>query len=151
MTLPAKCEPLGNKLPSANDRQIANQLRSILAAQKDGETTLYIKEPKTERREITLTPTMSELLLDLLRHVGAGSAVTLVPIQELMTTQQAADLLNVSRPYLIRLLERNAMPYTLVGRHRRIKAEDVFEFKKQRDAKRSEAMDELLAGDSDTL
>lgn len=151
MTLPAKCEPFGGGLPSADDRQIANQLRSILAAQKDGETTLYVKESGGDKREITLTPTMSDVLLDLLRLVGAGSAVTLVPIQELLTTQQAADLLNVSRPYLIRLLEQDAMPHTFVGRHRRIKAEDVFAYKNTRDAARSRALDDLLSSDADFL
>lgn len=152
MTLAAHSEPLGSRLPSTSDREIANQLRRILAAQKDGEVTLKVHEPQSkERVEVTLTPAMSEMFLELLRHIGKGSAVTLVPIQEMLTTQQAADLLNVSRPHLIKLLEQGEMEHSFVGRHRRINAEEVFAYKATRDAERAEAMEDLLAGDSDLL
>lgn len=152
MTLPAHSEPLGGRLPSLDDRQVANQLRRILASQKEGEATLKVIEPETHKRvEITLTPAMSDIFLSLLRHIGKGSAVTLVPIQERLTTQQAADLLNVSRPHLIKLLDQNEMAHTFVGRHRRINAEEVFAYKARRDAKRSKAMEELLSGDSELL
>lgn len=150
MTLPANALPFGNRLPSADDRQIANQLRRILAAQKAGQATLRVPDPETKRPvEITLTPAMSDLFLELLRHIGSGDAVTLVPIQQMLTTQQAADLLNVSRPYFIKLLEKEDIPHSMVGRHRRIKAEDVFAYKAARDATRSDAMDEIIASDAD--
>lgn len=152
MTLPAHSEPLGGRLPSMDDRLIANQLRRILAAQKNGEVTLKIHEPDSkERVEVTLTPAMSDLFLELLRHIGRGSAVTLVPIQEMLTTQQAADLLNVSRPHLIKLLEQGEMEHTLVGRHRRVDAKEVFAYKAKRDAERSSAMEDLLSEDSDLI
>ena len=99
--------------------------------------------------EITLTPAMSDLFLELLRHIGSGDAVTLVPIQQMLTTQQAADLLNMSRPYLIRLIEKGDIPHSMVGRHRRLKAEDVFAYKAARDKTRSKAMDELIADGAD--
>ncbi|MCL4673940.1 MAG: helix-turn-helix domain-containing protein [Sphingomonadaceae bacterium] len=150
MTLPANALPFGNRLPSADDRQIANQLRRILAAQKAGEAKLRVPDPKTKKPvEITLTPAMSDLFLELLRHIGSGDAVTLVPIQQMLTTQQAADLLNISRPYLIKLLEKEEIPHSMVGRHRRIRAEDVFAYKAARDKDRSDAMDELIANDAD--
>lgn len=153
MTLPAHSEPFGGRLPSADDRQMANQLRRVLAAQKNGEATLRVQEPASQSPvEVTLTPAMSELLLDLLRHIGSGHSVTLVPIREMLTTQQAADLLNVSRPHLIKLLEEDgAMAFTTVGRHRRIKAEDVFAYKAKRDAERAAALDDLISGDADLL
>ena len=150
MTLPANALPFGNRLPSADDRQIANQLRRILASQKAGEAKLHIPDPKTRKPvEITLTPAMSDLFLELLRHIGSGDAVTLVPIHQMLTTQQAADLLNMSRPYLIRLIEKGDIPHSMVGRHRRLKAEDVFAYKASRDKVRSKAMDELIADGSD--
>jgi excisionase family DNA binding protein len=150
MTLPASALPFGNRLPSADDRQIANQLRRILAAQKAGEATLRVPDPETKRPlEITLTPAVSDLFLELLRHIGSGDAVTLGPIQQMLTTQQAADLLNVSRPYLIKLIERGDIPHSTVGRHRRLKAEDVFAYKIARDKARSDALDELVANDAD--
>lgn len=92
---------------------------------------------------------MSDLFLELLRHIGSGDAVTLVPIQQMLTTQQAADLLNMSRPYLIRLIEKGDIPHSMVGRHRRLKAEDVFAYKAARDKIRSKAMDDLIAEGAD--
>lgn len=150
MTLPANALPFGNRLPSADDRQIANQLRRILASQKAGEAKLRVPDPETRKPvEITLTPAMSDLFLELLRHIGSGDAVTLVPIQQMLTTQQAADLLNMSRPYLIKLIEKGDIPHSMVGRHRRLKAEDVFAYKTARDKTRSKAMDELIADGAD--
>lgn len=84
-------------------------------------------------------------------QVGSGHAVTLVPMQEMLTTQQATDLLNVSRPHLIKLLDQNAMPHTLVGRHRRVRAEDIFTYKAKRDEERSRALDSLIGGDADLV
>ncbi|MYM00348.1 excisionase family DNA-binding protein [Novosphingobium sp. FGD1] len=152
MTLPAHSEPFGGHMPSADDRQIANQLRRMLAARKSGGATLRIQETESKKPvETTLTPAMSDLFLELLRHIGSGSAVTLVPIQEMLTTQQAADLLNVSRPYLIKLLKQEAMPHTPIGRHCRIQADDVFRYQAQRDGERSRTLDELISGDADLV
>lgn len=152
MTLSAHSEPFDGHMPSAGDRQIANQLRRLLAAQKSGEATLRVREPVTKKPvEVTLTPAMSDIFLELLRHIGSGHAVTLVPIQEMLTTQQAADLLNVSRPHLIKLLDQNDMPHTLVGRHRRIRAEDIFAYKAKRDEIRSKALDALIGEDADLI
>ncbi|WP_066112112.1 helix-turn-helix domain-containing protein [Blastomonas sp. CCH2-E1] len=150
MTLPASALPFGNRLPSADDRQIANQLRQILAAHKAGEAHLQVSDPATKKPvDITLTPAMSDLFLELLRYIGSGDAVTLLPIQQMLTTQQAADLLNVSRPFLIKLIEKGDIPHSMVGRHRRLKAEDVFAYKSARDKARAEALDELIADSAD--
>jgi excisionase family DNA binding protein len=89
--------------------------------------------------------------MELLRHVGRGDAVTLVPVSQMLTTQQAADILNVSRPFLISLLDREEMKFTLVGRHRRIKAEDLFAYKAARDGKRSSALSALARDDAEII
>lgn len=152
MTLPAFAEPIGDRLPTADDRKVADQLRRLIAQQAAGDARLKVIDSETRQPvEITLTPGMSDLLLDLLRQIGSGHAVTLVPIRELLTTQQAADLLNVSRPYLIGLLEKKVLPHTLTGRHRRIKAEDVFAYKAKRDAGRAAALADLAENDADLL
>ncbi|ODP37503.1 excisionase [Sphingomonas turrisvirgatae] len=152
MTLPAFAEPFGDRLPSADDRRSADQLRRLIAQHAAGDATLKVIDRDVQRPvEITLTPAMSDLLLDLLRQIGSGHAVTLVPIREMLTTQQAADLLNVSRPYLIGLLDKKVLPHTFTGRHRRIRAEDVFAYKAQRDAQRSAALSDLAESDADLL
>lgn len=150
MTSPASASPLGNRLPSAEDRQIANQLRQILAAHKAGEAHLQVFDPATKKPvDITLTLAMSDLFIQLLRYIGSGDAVTLLPIQQMLTTQQAADLLDVSRPYLIKLIEKGDIAHSMVGRHRRVKAEDVFAYKSARDKARAEALDELISDSKD--
>lgn len=151
MTIPAFAKELGERLPSDSDRASANQLRTLLAAQAEGDVKLQVLSGKKQPTEITLTPALSELLMEMLRHIGSGNAVTLVPVSQMLTTQQAADILNVSRPYFISLLESGAIEYTLVGRHRRIKAEHLFHYKQERDAKRDAALSKLAAIDAEQL
>jgi excisionase family DNA binding protein len=154
MTLPAHSVALGSRLPSADEKAIANQLRRILAARGTDEgVKIRVRDPDAPKRtaEITLTPGLADLMLELLRHIGKGDAVTLVPVSQMLTTQQAADVLNVSRPFLISLLEKGAIPYELVGRHRRIKAEKLFAYKDERDQRRSQALSQLAASDADLL
>ncbi len=152
MTVPAFAEEIGSRLPSRIERDAANQLRQILASQATHNTKLKVLDEGTsEPVEITLTPGVSRLLMELLRHIGKGDAVTLVPISQMLTTQQAADILNVSRPYLITLLERGDIAFELVGRHRRIKAEDLFAYKRERDTKRSDALAALGEIDGELL
>jgi excisionase family DNA binding protein len=153
MTLPAFAEELGGRLPSAGERAAANQLRQILAAQASGEAeqTLRVLTDGNKKAEIVLAPALSHLLMELLRHVGRGDAVTLVPVSQMLTTQQAADILNVSRPHLISLLDKGEIDHVLVGRHRRIKAETLFDYRRRRDSRRAGALSDLAALDADLL
>lgn len=153
MTVPALAKALGDRLPSRSERAAANQLRRILAARtvSEREQKLQVVGEAGERAEVVLTPALSALLMELLRHIGRGDAVTLVPVSQDLTTQQAADILNVSRPFLISLLEKERIPHALVGRHRRIKANDLFAYKQRRDEERDAALSELAASDADLL
>jgi excisionase family DNA binding protein len=151
MTIPAFAEELGGRLPSAHERAAANQLRTIIAAQAAGDATLRVLDDEKKPTEVILTPALSGLLMELLRHVGRGDAVTLVPVQQMLTTQQAADILNVSRPFLVSLLEQGKITFTLVGRHRRVKAEDLFAYKRARDETRCKALSELAEADAELL
>ncbi|MGK2286471.1 helix-turn-helix domain-containing protein [Pedomonas sp. V897] len=151
MTLPAYAEKVSAGLPDATDRQAADQLRQILATNAAGAAKLKVLNDAKAPVEITLTPGLSHLLMELLRHISRGDAVTLVPVTQELTTQQAADILNVSRPFLVALLEKGEIPFTRVGRHRRIKASDLFEYKRRRDERRSNALSELAALDGELL
>ncbi len=151
MTMPAFAEGLGGRLPSDSEKAAANHLRKILAAHATGDTKLRVLDEETKAAEITLSPALSNLLMELLRHVGRGDAVTLVPVSQMLTTQQAADILNVSRPFLIALLDKGEIEHSLVGRHRRIKADRLFAYKQARDKKRSDALSDLAELDAEQL
>lgn len=146
-------QKIGERLPSADERAAANQLRKIIADQLAGEgdgARLTVGAPGA-KAEIVLAPALAQLLMELLRHIGQGDAVTLVPISQMLTTQQAADILNVSRPHLVSLLEKGEIPHSLVGRHRRVRAEDLFRYKEARDRTRQAALAQLADLDADLI
>lgn len=151
MTMPALAEGLGSRLPSADEKAIANQLRQIIAAHAAGDAKLFVLDEEKTQTEVTLTPALSDLLVKMLRHIGSGDAVTLVPVSQMLTTQQAADILNVSRPFLIGLLERREIEHTMVGRHRRIRAEDLFAYRERRAVTRDKALSDLAALDAEAF
>jgi excisionase family DNA binding protein len=150
MTMPAYAQEL--ELPSASEKVAANRLRQILASHADGDVKLRVfNEGNKKPAEVTLSPALSGMLMELLRHVARGDAVTLVPVHEMLSTQQAADILNVSRPFLISLLERGDISYVKTGRHRRIRAQDLFAYKRGRDETRSKALTDLAELDAEDL
>ena len=84
-----------------------------------------------------------QLLVGILEEMGQGNAVSLIPIHTELTTQEAADLLNVSRPYLINLLKEGKIPFRNVGTKRRILAKDVLRYRASIDKKRLKALEAL--------
>jgi excisionase family DNA binding protein len=86
-----------------------------------------------------------ELLTQVANALARGDAVSVVPVNRTLTTQQAADLLNVSRQYLVRLLDDGRIPHTRTGAHRRVALRDLLAFKAHRDRERGTALDALTA------
>jgi excisionase family DNA binding protein len=96
-----------------------------------------------DRRAVALPSTMVQLLRQVVGTLAKGDALTLVAVHQELTTQQAADLLNVSRQYLVRLLDEGKLAYHKTGTHRRLKLEDVLEYRRRRDSERMQSLAEL--------
>jgi excisionase family DNA binding protein len=94
---------------------------------------------------VTVPREAFELFVRILGEMANGNAVTIVPVHAELTTQQAAELLNVSRPYMVKLLEDGKIPFRLVGTRRRVRFEDLVRFKQQDDADREKVVNELTA------
>jgi len=92
---------------------------------------------------IELPESLLRVLQQIVPHLLQGHALRIVPFHKELSTQEAADILNVSRPFLIGLLERGEVPFVKTGKHRRIRFEDLMAYKKKRDATRREALDKL--------
>lgn len=89
---------------------------------------------------MALAPAIGQLLAELLGHVAKGDMVTLVPTGRLLTTQEAADLLNVSRPFLIKLLKRGELHHVMVGSHRKVPLQELLRYKAEMDNKQRDAL-----------
>ncbi|MGH9075102.1 MAG: helix-turn-helix domain-containing protein, partial [Acidimicrobiales bacterium] len=94
-------------------------------------------------QEFPLPASMYEVLRQAAHQLAAGLAVSIVPVGTRLSTQQAAELLGVSRPHVVKLLDQGEMSHTKVGRHRRVLLSDVLAYRDRQAARRSEALDEL--------
>ncbi|MFN6528044.1 helix-turn-helix domain-containing protein [Nostoc sp. ChiSLP03a] len=93
--------------------------------------------------KITIPEPIYQVLLQVVHAMASGKAISIIPQQQELTTQQAAEFLNVSRPYLIKLLEQGEIPHIKVGSHRRVRFDDLMNYKQQRDVKRDQLLTEL--------
>ena len=138
----------GNEVvtPTKADSALAKESGEKLAAHLgEGNGLRLAVRTGTMSEELVLPPSALRLLVRVLTEMGQGNAVTLTPLRAELTTQQAADLLNVSRPHLVKLLDEGAMPSRKVGSHRRVLLEDLLAYKRDFLAKRHAALDELQA------
>lgn len=101
---------------------------------------------KGKGKEIVSIPADAlKLLIMILSQMAKGNAITLIPVHAELTTQEAADLLNISRPFLVNLLEEGKIPFHKVGSRRRVFAKDVLRYKEEIDKKRLEILEELAS------
>ena len=93
--------------------------------------------------QVEIPEPVHDLLLTILKNLQAGKAISIVPEHQQLTTQRAADILGVSRPFLVRLVEDGDIPFHMVGSHRRIYLRDLLDYKRRRDAARHEAINNM--------
>ncbi|MGE0004046.1 MAG: SPFH and helix-turn-helix domain-containing protein [Parvibaculaceae bacterium] len=136
LDIPERPEPM---VPSAHDAELAREASRTLAAKAEAELKVHLEDGA----EVVLPKSAARLLQYLLTEMAHGNAVTIFPLHAELTTQEAADFLNVSRPYLITLLQRHELPFHKVGTHRRIKFSDLRDFRSRRESERKAAMQEL--------
>lgn len=136
---------VSSTLPSEKEARLAGETSRVLASRIHRKSALRMRivEGSKESEVMSLPPYAVRLLLDILEEMSRGNGVTLLPVQAELTTQEAADLLQVSRPYVVQLLEEGKMPHHKVGAHRRVLFEDVMAYKQKIDQKRRAALDEL--------
>jgi excisionase family DNA binding protein len=119
-------------------RRLAPQL-----AKANGTMQLRVVEPDGSSETVTIPTVAFRLLVTTLAQMASGNAVRLIPHHAELTTQEAAELLNVSRPNLVRLLDEGCIPFHRVGRHRRVLFKDVMTYKAEHRRARAAALDEL--------
>ncbi len=138
--------------PSPADTQLAQEssrkLAKLLGGRKK-KVRFHVRPDGEPEEAIAIPMSAFRLLADILTEMARGNAVTLIPVHAELTTQQAADVLNVSRPYLIELLEKGAIPHRKVGTHRRVLFQDVMAYKNRTDQARLKALEELSVLDQE--
>ena len=135
----ASTDQLLPNLPSEEDVALARETgRKIAAVIGQGDTAQLCVHDGDDR--IVVPMAAMRLLAEILNQMAQGNALALMPVGYMLTTQQAADLLNVSRPYFVKLLEQGEIPFSKAGRHRRVKHEDLLTYMQQIDVESNEAM-----------
>ena len=138
------------KRPTKNDRRIAQKsyhtLKESFGYFKDDKVEIEIEETK---ERIVIPINALKLLGDVLKAMSESNPVSIVPVATEVTTQKAAELLGCSRPYLIKLLEEDKIDYRLVGKHRRIKFEDVMQYREKMKAEQKQAIISMMHADEE--
>ena len=135
--------------PSRDDSALAQESSRSIARiiSKSANAPLSVRVSADDGNEtvVTIPASAFKLLGDILTHMAMGNAITLIPVHAELTTQEAAELIGVSRPFLVEQLEKGDIPYRKVGTHRRILFRDLMEYKRTMDHKRLETLGELAA------
>ncbi|HCB3568958.1 helix-turn-helix domain-containing protein [Escherichia coli] len=135
LSLPAKGEI---EAAVRGQRELAAYLSTKMETQK-----ISIQDEDNVTHQIELPTSSLTLLMSILGELALGNAVQVVPVHAELTTQEAANILNVSRPHMVKLLEDGMLPFHKTGRHRRVLFADLMKYKDQRDSDSNKAMQGL--------
>jgi excisionase family DNA binding protein len=145
-------DPTDPVAPSAADALLARDSARLLATQlarANGSMQLRVEDVDGTSAAVTIPTAAFRLLVTILAEMAAGNAVRLIPHHAELTTQEAAELLNVSRPFVVKLLDDGQIPSRLVGRHRRVLFRDVMAYRDEHYRARSAVLDRMAAIDQE--
>ena len=136
-------------LPSEEEATLAKETSRVLASHMGAAEPLQFRIGPPPEETVRVPASAVRMLVRILEEMAKGNAVTLIPVHAELTTQEAADMLNISRPSLIHLLDGGKIDYRRVGTHRRVRFEALMKFKRQADADRKAALADLAAYDQE--
>lgn len=138
------------KRPNKQERKLAEaSYTSLISSIEQLKTDQVEIEIEETREKIVLPKKALNLLGEILKAMSQGKPISIVPLATEVTTQSAAELLGCSRPYLVKLLEEGKIEYTKVGKHRRIKYEDVIDYKKKMKEEQKQRLIDMMHADED--
>lgn len=129
-----------SELARDSRRKLAEALRRSRSAE-----SVRLGPAGSAEEPVEVPASAMRMLVSILGEMAEGHSVAVAPLEAEITTQEAADILNVSRPFLVGLLESGEIPFRKVGSRRRVRLEDVLAYKKRTDARREAALNELAA------
>ncbi|MHA7817960.1 MAG: helix-turn-helix domain-containing protein [Pseudohaliea sp.] len=131
-------------LPTPDEMEEAKTSSRTLAKYADTDRVhMTLRGSNGESDELVLPGHALQMLLTVLSEMSQGNAISLIPRHQELSTQEAASLLNVSRPFLVGLLEKGEIAHHKVGSHRRVRLEDVLAYREKVDRQRVDALDRL--------
>lgn len=137
-------------LPTEMDATLARETSRLLAPRMRSKAPLSFRIVDASKEETMQLPAPAvKMLVRILEEMARGNAVTLIPVHAELTTQEAAEMLNISRPSLIQLLDEGKIEYRKVGTHRRVRFDALMAYKRHADAERRAALTELAAYDQE--
>ena len=140
---------LAPALPSEAEAILAKETSRVLASHMGAAEPLQFRIGPALEETVRVPASAVRMLVRILEEMAKGNAITLIPVHAELTTQEAADMLNISRPSVIQLLDEGKIDYRKVGTHRRVRFEALMKFKRQADADRKAALAELAAYDQE--
>jgi excisionase family DNA binding protein len=140
---------LTHTLPTSAESKQAEETSRVLTSRLRSKTPLRLRVVGGDDETVTLPASAAKMLVGILDEMGRGNTVTVTPVHPELTTQEAAEFLNISRPSLIQLLDEGKIEYRKVGTHRRVRFESLLAYKKRVHAERLATLNELAAYDQE--
>lgn len=136
-------------LPTESDANLAKETSRLLAPRVGSSAPLSVRLDAAKGETLRIPAPAVKMLVRILEEMARGNAMTLIPVHAELTTQEAADMLNISRPSLIQLLDGGKIEYRRIGTHRRVRFESLMAYQRKADAERRAALAELAAYDQE--